>query len=86
MINEENLQVPVGDMELEDGFLVRKSERAQGKSIRYCAICWNQRRETSELAPITGTCGRHSYNMVSGEAAERHRAALRLALCQTPRP
>ncbi len=41
------------DLELQpEGFYIRKSEREAGKTIKYCAACWNNIRK---LMPYTRT-------------------------------
>lgn len=44
------------DLELQpQGYFVRKSEREEGKIIKYCVACWHN---TKKLMPYTSSVGR----------------------------
>lgn len=38
----------------DGGFFVRKSERAVGKFINYCPVCWGENQKLVPLNPMTG--------------------------------
>ncbi len=66
------------NMEPDGQFLVRQSERAQGKNIPYCPVCWGESHKLIALAPGNGTRGtyhcvvhKHTYT------TQEHRDALR---------
>ena len=44
------------DLELQDrGYYIRKSEKEEGKNIRYCVACW---QNTKKLMPYIPSIGR----------------------------
>ena len=56
MEEQQRLQVIAEDMEyVEDGgFYVKKSEKAQGKNIAYCPLCWKAAHADVPLNPQSG--------------------------------
>jgi hypothetical protein len=68
-IDENKRLLDIGaDMEYDNdgGFYVKKSEKAQGKAIPYCPLCWKSDRKDIPLNPMFGEgyyrCDIHKSN------------------------
>jgi len=61
----------------DGGFYVRKAERAEGKNIPYCPVCWGSAKKLIPLNPGTGdghfNCDIHKSN----HQTERYRKFLK---------
>lgn len=84
------LAVLRADMEPVDdgGFLVRKSEKAEGKFIAYCPVCWGDRNKAVALVPMASgyySCAIHEHATYK-TAAYRQQQSRRYASSTDNRP